>query len=167
MKISQKSNGDLFVLLALVMQELKTRNLVRTANNPVADLGELLFCGGLGWQREHNQGKDIDAIMKNGERVQIKARRLTRKNQSTRSGTIYDKQGWDWIALALFDTDFTIQKAILIPRKIALAHMKWSKRQQGWYISLTKTRFWKETTLIDVTPKLERYAKKLFLQSSA
>lgn len=47
MDLSQKTNGELFALLASVMRELRDRKLVRTANNPVADLGELLFCGAM------------------------------------------------------------------------------------------------------------------------
>jgi hypothetical protein len=41
--------------------------------------------------------------------------------------------------------------------------MHWSKRQQGWYISLTK-KFWADSDLVDVVEQLNPVAEKLFLQ---
>jgi hypothetical protein len=165
MDLSQKTNGDLFALLASVMRELRDRKLIRTANNPVADLGELLFCGAMHWKRGDNQGKDIDATTQAKEKVQIKARRMTRDKDSDRSGTIYDKDGFDLVALAMFDPDFRIKRAIIIPRHIALIYLRWSNRQKGWYVSLTKA-FWKEPELIDVTDRLARHCEEVFLRSA-
>ncbi len=163
MDFSDKTNGELFALLANVMRELRKRDLVRTANNPVADLGERLFCSALGWHREQNQAKDFDAITEKQEKVQIKARRMTREKDSMRSGVIRDKEGWDLIALAMFDADFMIKRAIIVPRQTVLRHMKWSKRQLGWYISLTQ-RFWREPDIVDVSKELHPNAEALFLQ---
>jgi len=162
MDFSKFTHGDLFALHSSIMSELRRRELVRTANNAVADLGELLFCTGLGWQRQDKQGKDIDAVTQNNERVQIKSRRMTRDKDASRSGTIRDKNGWDLVALAMFNPDFSLKRAVIIPRDIALQHLRWSNRQQGWYISLTKT-FWSEPDLIDVSDTLRTAANALFL----
>ena len=127
--------------------------------------GELLFCGAMGWKRGDHQGKDIDAITANNERVQIKSRRMTRDKDSDRSGAIYDKEGFDLVAIAMFDPQFRIKRAIIIPRPIALAYLKWSSRQKGWYISLTKS-FWKEARLIDVTARLALYCQEVDLNGA-
>ncbi len=161
MDLSKLTHGELFTLHSNVMGELRKRALVRTANNAVADLGELLFCSALGWRREHQQGKDIDAITPNNERVQIKARRMTRDKEASRSGIIRDKEGWDLVGFAMFNPDFSIKLAVIIPRHVALQHLKWSNRQQGWYISLTR-KFWDEVGLIDVTETLRATAETLF-----
>jgi hypothetical protein len=161
MDLSTTSTRDLFVLLSSTMRELKDRGLVRTANNPVADLAELLFCDAMRWRRGHQQSKDIDAVMEDGGLVQIKARRVTRGKHS-RSGIIRDRKGWDWVALAIFNEDFSLQRAVLVPRAITLRHLKWSDRQKGWYISLSSRGFWSETGLIDVTPRLTASAEVMF-----
>ena len=147
------STGDLLSLYAGVLVELRRRGVVRTANNPVADLGELLFCRAMGWHREHHQGSSFDATTAEGARVQIKARRLTHERAAIRSGTIYDKDGFDLLAIAIFDPEFRIQQAVVVPRPVALDHLRWSVRQKGWFISLSR-RFWSEPELIDVTGRL-------------
>jgi len=150
MDFTKFTHGELFALHSNVINELRKRELVRTANNAVADLGELLFCSALGWRREHKQGKDIDAITQDNKRVQIKSRRMTREKDASRSGNIRDKNGWDLVALAIFHPDFSIKRGVIIPRRLVLKHLKWSERQQAWYISLTNN-FWNEADLIDVT----------------
>jgi hypothetical protein len=49
MNFSTLNHRELFALFANVMHEMRERGLTRTANNPVADLGESLFCDGMGW----------------------------------------------------------------------------------------------------------------------
>jgi hypothetical protein len=143
------------------MREMHRRGLTRTANNPIADLGEALFCEAMHWERADKQAKTFDAITREKQRVQIKARRITRDTDPMRSGTIRDKDGWDLIALVMFDADFTIKRAVIIPRQTAVIHMKWSERQQASYIALTKS-FWASPNLIDVTERLKNCRDELF-----
>jgi len=159
--VATLSSGELLSLFAGILGELRRRGIVRTANNPVADLGEQLFCEALGWVRAHHQGKNYDATTIDGARVQIKARRLTREKAAGRSGTIYDKDGFDLIAIVMFDAEFRVERAVVVPRDTALRHLRWSERQKGWFISMT-SRFWSETTLIDVTQKLLTQSEALF-----
>ncbi len=159
------SSGELLSLFAGVLVELRRRGLVRTANTPVADLGERLFCEAMGWEREHHQDKNFNASTADGARVQIKSRRLTRTQVSARSATINDKDGFDLVAIAMFGADFEIDRAVIVPREAALRHLKWSKRQKGWYISFTR-RFWTEPDLIDVTDSLDKQNRGLLSRTS-
>jgi hypothetical protein len=161
LNISSLSHGELFALFANIMLEMHHRGLTRTANNPIADLGEALFCEAMQWERADKQAKTFDATTREKERVQIKARRITRGSDPTRSGTIRDKDGWDLIALVMFGANFSIKRAVIVPKQIALAHMKWSKRQQASYIALTNS-FWASPDLIDVTDRLTLCHAKLF-----
>lgn len=157
------SNGELLSLYDGLLVELRRRNLVRSAFNPVADYGEQLFCAAMGWQREHHQGQDYDATTREGARVKIKARRLNRASPPIRSGSIHDKDGFDLIALALFDSEFRVEEAVVIPREIALRHLRWSQRQKAWYVSLSKA-FWAEPDLDNVTAQLEMHSRRLLAQ---
>src|SRR6185369_16922352 len=96
--------SQLLALHSRVMNELKARGLVRTANNPTGDLAEYLFCKAFGWNRAGNSNANLDAIDHDGIRYQIKARRLTTANGSRQLSAIRDlKNGhFDFLAAALF-----------------------------------------------------------------
>jgi hypothetical protein len=67
------------VLLELhgdLLAELRRRDIVRSANNPTGDYGELLFSRAFGWTLNGNSSADADAIDREGIRYQIKCRRL-------------------------------------------------------------------------------------------
>lgn len=163
--VTTLSSGELLSLYAGVLVELRRRGIVRTANNPVADLGERLFCDAMGWDREAHQSTNYDATTADGARVQIKARRLTRDRPAVRSGTIYDKDGFDLIAIVMLDPEFRVERAVIVPREAALRHLRWSARRKGWFLRLT-AGFWNEQGLIDVTDKLIRQSQTLLLRSS-
>jgi hypothetical protein len=162
--VTSLSSGELLSLYAGVLVELRRRGIVRTANNPVADLGERLFCDAMGWEREGHQSTNYDAMTADGARVQIKARRLTRERPAMRSGTIYDKDGFDLLAIVMFDPEFRVDRAVIVPREIALRHLRWSARQKGWFIGLSRS-FWNEQALMDVTDRLIRESQALLLRS--
>ncbi len=61
----------------------------------------------------------------------------------------------------MFHPDFLVKRAVIIPRRTVLKHLKWSERQQAWYIGLTN-KFWNEAELIDVTGQLRTTAEVLF-----
>jgi hypothetical protein len=47
-----KSIAELLALHAAVSEELRERNVLRSANNPTGDLAEYLFCKAFGWAQE-------------------------------------------------------------------------------------------------------------------
>ena len=71
------STGSLLGLHAGIMEELRRRCVVRSANNPTGDLAESLFCRAFSWQREANSERGLDARDSRGTRYQIKGRRQT------------------------------------------------------------------------------------------
>ena len=151
--VSAITSGELLSLYSGVLVELRRRGLVRTANNPAADLGERLVCDAMGWLRESEQRDDFDATTRAGARVRIKSRRQTRDASPIRSGSIHDKDGFDILALVFFASDFSVDKAVIVPREAALRHLRWSKRQKGWYVGLTQ-RFWLDPDIEDVTSRI-------------
>ncbi|NIJ42358.1 hypothetical protein FHS78_002652 [Parvibaculum indicum] len=67
---------------AEIMEELRARGILRSANNPTGDLAEHLFCKAFGWQIASNSEKGFDATGEQGRRIQIKGRRLHRHSKT-------------------------------------------------------------------------------------
>lgn len=146
---------ELLRLQAEVMEELHRRGVVRTRNNPVGDLAEELFCRAFHWKREGNSARSIDAVAEDGARYQIKARRMTTANTSRQLSAIRDLAGahFDFLAGALFDLDFTIRRAAIIPHAIVLRRAKYVAHTNSSKFMLTDD-VWLEPGVIDVTQQL-------------
>lgn len=96
------------------MEELRGRDVLRSANNPTGDLAEYLFCTAFGWAQGANSAKAFDATGDDGIRYQIKGRRVHRRNKSRQLSAIRELNGFDVLAAVLFDNDYRIMRAALI-----------------------------------------------------
>jgi hypothetical protein len=100
-----------------VLDELKTRGLIRNANGPIGEYAELLFCEAFNWSRaEGNSNPGFDATDKDGKRIQIKARRIVGLG-SRQLGAIRNLQRdpFDKLAAILFAKNLEIVRAAIIP----------------------------------------------------
>lgn len=115
--VKSLSVAELLVLHAHIGEELRDRGVVRTANNPTGDLAEYLFCRAFGWKQAPNSERGYDAEAEDGTRYQIKGRRIHRRNKSRQLSAIRDIEGGHFHILAgvLFDDDFNVTKAALVP----------------------------------------------------
>src|SRR5207253_75591 len=77
MDLSELTPPELLALHAKLADELRTRGITRSANNPTGDLAEYLFCKAFGWNQAGNSHPNVDAIGTDGTRYQIKGRRIT------------------------------------------------------------------------------------------
>lgn len=149
-------NMPLSALLALhaaIMNQLRDRGVVRSANNPTGDLAEYLFCRAFDWQQAANSEKGFDATDGEGRRYQIKGRRLHRLNKSRQLSAIRDLNGFDTLAAVLFDDDYRVFRAALIPREIARARSKFIKHTNSNKFMLTVS-VWDSPGVTDVTAEL-------------
>lgn len=142
-RLKSLSVAELLVLHAQVGEELRDRGVVRSANNPTGDLAEYLFCRAFGWRQAPNSERGYDAIGPDGIRYQIKGRRIHRRNKSRQLSAIRDIDGghFDVLAGVLFDDDFNVMKAALVPiafvveRSTYIAHTNSNKfmlRDEVW-----------------------------------
>lgn len=122
--ITALSVAELLVLHAQIGEELRDRGVVRSANNPTGDLAEYLFCRAFGWKQAPNSERGYDAIGPDGMRYQIKGRRIHRRNKSRQLSAIRDIGGghFDVLAGVLFDDDFNVMKAALVPITFVVEH---------------------------------------------
>lgn len=151
------SSAELLELHARLGDELRTRGVVRTGNNPVGDLAEGLFCKAFGWQQAGNSNRSIDAIGDNGIRVQIKGRRITRHNASRQLSAIRDLEGahFDLLAAVLFAEDYQIHRAALIPRETVALRAKYVTHTNS-YKFILHDDVWDLTGVQDVTNRLRQ-----------
>jgi hypothetical protein len=120
---------------ASIASELRSRGVSRTANNPLGDTAEYIFHSAFGWKLEPNSKAGFDAICPKLGRVQIKSRRVTEHNKSRQAGDIrkLDNKLFDHLAGVVFDADYEIHVAMIIPhslilkRAIAISHSNSSR----------------------------------------
>jgi len=150
------STLELLALHAAIADELRRRGVTRSANTPVGDLAEHLFCCAFGWQQAPKSMRDVDAT-DNGVRYQIKGRRPTERNKSRQLGALRDLRDhrFDFLAAVLFHEDFRVWKAALIPHARVVEHAKWVKRTNSWRFILGDA-IWALPDVRDVTADLQQ-----------
>jgi hypothetical protein len=132
----KKSDGQMVALYGEVIGELHRRGIVRSGNNPIADLAETVVADYFGVEPEPPNQKSYDVKTKDGKRIQVKALRRTK---STRRGlSAIRTLGFDYVAMVIFELDMELVEVVLIPLAAVKAHMGWSKTWKSHRLSVTK-----------------------------
>ncbi len=162
MNVSRLTIRELLKAHCAVMDELRRREIVRSGNNPVSDLAELVFCKSFTWNRQNNSASGHDASDAAGLRYQIKASRLATAKGSRQLSAIRNLPGdpFDQLAGVLFDRDFGVIRAALIPIGIVRLRAKRSDHTNSWKFILTDD-VWDEPGVVDVTSQVSRAALSL------
>jgi hypothetical protein len=152
--ISQLSAIQLLALQTRVGERLRELGITRSSNNPTGDLAEYLFCKAFEWKQVTKSTAHIDALGPDGLRYQIKGRRLTSRNSSRQLSWIHDLDGehFDYLAGVLFEEDFSIKRAALIPCAVVKQSSKFVN-PYGYRFVLRET-VWDAPGVNDVTNKL-------------
>jgi len=155
MNLAELTPPELLALHAKLADELRTRGITRSANNPTGDLAEYLFCKAFGWEQAGNSHANVDAIGSDGTRYQIKARRITRYNNSRQLSAIRDLGGghFDFIGGVLFNEDYTVMRAALIPHSIAVERATFVEHTNS-HRFLLRDDVWDAPAVRDVTTEL-------------
>lgn len=120
MNLSELTIPDLLRLQASAVEELRSRGVVRTSNNPIGDYTEWLVATALGLTLAGNSSAGYDAISPTGVRIQIKGRRVTAKNPSRQLSAIrkLDEKDFDELVAVIFNENFEIVEAVSIPHAV-------------------------------------------------
>ena len=116
--LKAKPVSDLLSLHVSILEELRGRGVTRSANNITGELAEYLFCRAFGWDPAHKSHKGFDARDTEGDRYEIKGRRLDGRNQSRLLSAIRALDEFDFLATALFDGSYRVMRAALIPSAV-------------------------------------------------
>lgn len=155
--LQKLSAAQLLQLHSQVGTELRARGITRTSNNPTGDLAEYLFCKAFGWTQAGNSMAAIDAIGSDGTRYQIKGRRLTRFNKSRQLSAMRNLKGahFDFLAATLFNEDYTILRAALIPADVVVSRAKYIEHTNS-HKFLLRDDVWDSDGVRDVTLELRQ-----------
>ncbi len=119
-----------------IINELKTRGVLRTTNNPVSDYAEYLVAEKLKIKLEVNSKKSYDATdLRSKKTYQIKSRRIIKPTGSFQLG-IMRSLDFDFLIVVIFNQDFSISYICQIPKKIITNYAKWSEYQKGYILIL-------------------------------
>lgn len=146
----------LLELHAELLVELRRREVVRSANSPTGDYGELLFSRAFGWKLNNNSSADADAIDSNGIRYQIKCRRLATPQGSRQLGFIrrLPERPFDRLAAVLLDGRFRVLRGAILPYEVVQPRATYVDSVKAWRFML-RDSVWGLDGVIDVTEELK------------
>ncbi|MFA6121849.1 MAG: hypothetical protein WCT35_07355 [Sideroxydans sp.] len=158
--LRQHSTKQLFELYVAALKELKERGVTRSTNNPIADYAELLFMGALDLTLKAKSTKGHDATDTDGRKYEIKGRRVTAHNTSRQLSSLrdLDSKHFDFLGGVLFNEDFSVYKACLIPHDQVLQNATYNAHTNGSIFHL-RDSVWLLPGVVDVTAKLQQAEK--------
>jgi hypothetical protein len=126
------------------------------SDNPVADDTEWLVAKALSLDQLRGSTTGCDAVDVKGRRYEIKGRRLTRHNTSTQLSAIrgLDLCHFDFLAGVLYDEDFLVSRACLIPHGVVKTTATYRKHVNGWILYL-RPAIWEEAGVLDISDQLK------------
>ena len=151
--LTDQSIAELLRLHVAVNDELRHREITRGENIPTGDLAEFLFCRCFSWTQAQNSEKAFDAKDDKGKHYQIKGRRLNKHNPSRQLSAIRDFEGFNTLAAVLFDHEFRVKRAALIPKEVVKKRSKYVSHDNKWNFFLTD-EIWELSGVVDVTSNL-------------
>ena len=154
--INTLSPNELLVLYGNILDELKSRGIVRSRNNPVADYSEWLVSKSLGLTLQSNSNEGFDAVDPEGIRYQVKGRRLYPSNQSRQLGVIRNlmENKFDFLIAVLFNRDFSVLEAYKVPHHIIEKHARFSTHQNG-HILIMKGNVLNDKAIENISGRLK------------
>jgi hypothetical protein len=123
---------------AAILHTLRARGLIRTQNNPVADYAEWLVSKRLGLELRPISNAGHDALGPNGDRFQIKSRRIDLRRDPRQLGVIRNLGAveFDYLIGVLFSMDFSTVEAYKIPHAIVRDFAHFRSYQNGHILHL-------------------------------
>ncbi|RAZ89057.1 hypothetical protein DPM33_18950 [Mesorhizobium hawassense] len=139
-----------------VLAELRRREIVRSANNPTGDYGELLFARTFGWTLNGNSSADADATDSDGIRYQIKCRRLATPKGSRQLGFMrrLPDRPFDRLAAVLLDGKFRVIRGAIIPYEVVAPLAAYVDSVKAWKFIL-RDSVWEMGGVKDITADLK------------
>ena len=149
------SNQQILGLYAELIEVLRTRGVVRSSNNPLADFTEGIVAKALGLKVCGNSNSGYDATSPDGIRYQIKGRRITLHNPSTQLSAMrrLDERPFDFMAAVLFNPDFSVKYAALVPIETVIKLSSFVKHTNS-HTFLFRPNVLKDPLVQDITLKV-------------
>lgn len=151
---------ELLAGYARILAELRRRRVLRSNNAPAGDYAEWLVARALGGVLDPNSTKSTDVKLPSGERVQVKARVVSRPPEPSQLQTSAFRS-WDveWVALVQFgESDYRVERAVLLPAPVAKMNATFSRHVNGDILHMRPAVFG-HAQAEDITEKLRIAAR--------
>ena len=136
--LESMTEKELMIFNSEIMNVLKSREIIRTKNNPIADYCEWLVSRSFNWELQRSSNAGYDVIDSNGLRVQIKCRTLENGKGSRQLGVIrkLDDDTFDYLIAILFDEKIEVVNAYQISKELIKEYSRFSGHQNGHILTL-------------------------------
>ena len=144
--------AELLQMHAGVIDELVSRGVVRTGNNPIGDYTEWLVCDRLELELQPNSRASYDGVDSNGIRYQIKGRRTKLATGNVQLSVIrnLEQNGFDYLIAVVFNSDYTIRFAAKIPHGILNKIATYRKHVNG-HVLIIRENILERDDVVDIT----------------
>ncbi|MGR2661805.1 DUF6998 domain-containing protein [Chromobacterium haemolyticum] len=146
---------DLLGLHGQILTRLREAKVLRSENNPTGDYTEWLLASKLGLRLEPNSSKGFDAVDANGERIQIKGRRVTPRNTSRQLSVIRQLEGqpFDWLLAVIFDENWEVLRAMKLPWATVKQYSTRREHVNG-HVLILRDQLLDDPSIQDITAQL-------------
>jgi hypothetical protein len=157
MELESLRTHELLALFAGVLDQLRSRGVIRSANNPVADYAESLVSRALSLALAPKSSTGYDAVDALGQRYEIKGRRPTKQNPSRQLSAIrgLEAKHFSFLAGVLFHEDFSVNRACLIPYETVERLAVYRTHVSAWILHL-RDGVWSVPGVRDITEPIRR-----------
>lgn len=152
--------SELLRLYGSILEVLRERSVIRSENSPVGDYAELLASTAFGLTLTSNSTLGYDGTDAAGVRWQVKGRRISRWNPSRQMSSIRglgpdDPDPFDVLAGVLFNPDFSVMRAAIVPVAVVRERAKLTARvgASAYRFDLTDA-VWLVPSVRDVTEEI-------------
>lgn len=135
---SHRTTGQLLQDWTAVMRELRARDVLRTNNNPVGDIAEVIVAAHYGGERGGFSQAGWDVKMPSGERIQVKGIRVIGNGKAGRSLSPIRDSGYDAVVVVVFDETFRVTEGLHIPRAVVEERFAIEQYRNARFIRLTR-----------------------------
>jgi len=151
--IKSFTTTELLQYYGQIIDELRTRKVVRTANSPIGDYAEWLVANKLGLTLLSNSTPGYDAVDSSGIKYQIKCRRIVRTNQAIQLSAIRNLHNadFDYLIVVIFNNLIEVERVLKIPHQIIEKYAKYRKHVNAHILII------REDVLLD--PQVEDLTK--------
>jgi hypothetical protein len=128
LRLGHHGISDLLGIYGQVLEELREREVIRSANAPTGDYAEWLVQRALGGDLQPNSNKSADLIVRK-KRIQIKARTLGDPEKSgDRQLSSFRSWDFDDAIIVFFDRRYDIRRAT----QIKVAELEAASQEDKW-----------------------------------
>jgi hypothetical protein len=154
--LSEQSVPDLLRLWAKVMRALRSRDIVRTNNNPVGGIAEAIVAEHYQAERGSFVQAGWDVRTSDGERIQVKAMRQTASSKRRNLSPIRDA-GYDSVVIVILNEDFEVTEGLRLKRQLVEELFQHRDYVNGRVITVTAAlREHPDVEHLDLVPAAQR-----------